>query len=493
MARHANIHVSDEEDTAPDGPQTSRGQISRRVPTNQPLSPSPAASFSSDKENRNTTRRSSRSVNGTSKRMPPPNLPTPGSAETGTPRSAKRRRLGELAERGVPNASQVAHESALDKLGHAQYYDPNQSMAERRAVRKGIRDLSKELTESRAEFLTPASDGLVKTLERANEIFATVRQTSDATLDSRLLVSTADLSAKRTTQLNLGDNTQGIDIDDFIGKCITFMRRGPNDASAAGARTQNTSTARRRQRREVDDEDSSPEQGGFDEGDEFDWAWLGSRACFPNNVRPPMPSFLLGPLAVQKKIRKVTQHRERLQKRDPKDAIRPEEIKAKDLKQAESSNLSTLCKNIHRLLMEKTWEGQQALNAIVEADGSEEEFKAEARRHGLAENGQMSFFPFVINPKSFGQTVENLFYVSFLIRDGDVQVGQSDDSLPTLISLERRSRDEQATGTQKHQAVFHLDFETWEDLVDAFDIKESIIPHRQSEDEPQVNASGWYT
>ncbi|KAL8805026.1 MAG: hypothetical protein Q9182_002228 [Xanthomendoza sp. 2 TL-2023] len=473
MARLANIHISDEEETTPDSPQTSRGQTSRRVPTNQPLSPSPAASFSSDKENRNTIRHSSRSTNGTSKRMPPPNLPTPGSAEDGTSRSAKRRRLGELAERGVPNASQVAHESALDKLGHAQYYDPNQK--------------------SRAEYLTPASDGLVKTLERANEIFATVRQTSDATLDSRLLVSTADLSAKRTTQLNLGDNTQGIDIDDFIGKCITFMRQGPNDASAAGVRTQNTSTARRRQRRDPDDEDSSPEQGGFDEGDEFDWAWLGSRACFPNNVRPPMPSFLLGPLAVQKKVRKVTQRRERLQKRDPKDAIRPEEIKAKDLEQAESSNLSTLCKNIHRLLMEKTWEGQQALNAIVEADGSEEEFKAEARRHGLAENGQMSFFPFVINPKSFGQTVENLFYVSFLIRDGDVQVGQSDDSLPTLISLERRSRDEQATGTQKHQAVFHLDFETWEDLIDAFDIKESIIPHRQSEDEPQVNASGWYT
>ncbi|KAL8678547.1 MAG: hypothetical protein Q9186_005092 [Xanthomendoza sp. 1 TL-2023] len=496
MARRANIHISDEEEeeeeeSAPDGPQTSRGQNSRRVTNDQPLSPSPAASFSSDKENRNTTGPGSLSVHGKSKRMPPPKLPTPGSTENGTSRSAKRRRLG---ERSVPNASQVAHENELGKLGNAQYYDPNQSMAERRAVRKGIRDLSKELTESRAEYLTPASDGLVKTLERANDIFATVRQTSDATLDSRLLVSTADLSAKRTTQLNLGDNTQGIGIDDFIGKCITFMRRGPNDVSVAGARTRNTPTARRRQRRELDDEDSSPEQGGFDEGDEFDWAWLGSRACFPNNLRPPMPSFLLGPLAVQKKIRKVTQRRERLQKRDPKDATRPEEIKAKDLEQAENSNLSTLCKNIHRLLMEKTWEGQQALNAIVEADGSEEDFKAEARRHGLAENGQMSFFPFVINPKSFGQTVENLFYVSFLIRDGDVQVGQSDDSLPTLISLERRSRDEQATtGTQKHQAVFHLDFDIWEDLIDAFDIKESIIPHRQSEEEPQVNASGWYT
>ncbi|KAL9607088.1 MAG: hypothetical protein Q9204_009372 [Flavoplaca sp. TL-2023a] len=272
------------------------------------------------------------------------------------------------------------------------------------------------------------------------------------------------------------------------------MRRGPNDA-AAGRGTQNTSTARRRRRRETDDEDGSPETPtGFDEGDEFDWAWLGSRACFPYNLRPPMPSFLLGPLAVQKKIRKQTQRRERLQKRDPRDAVRPEEIKAKDLEQAENSNLSTLCKNIHKLLQDKTWEGQSALNGVVEANGSEAQYTAEAKRHGLAENGQMNFFPFVINPKSFGQTVENLFYVSFLIRDGDVQVGQSDDTLPTLIPRERRARDEQqATGTQKHQAVFHLDYDTWEDLIDAFDIKDSIIPHRQSEDEPQVTASGWYT
>ncbi|KAL8902941.1 MAG: hypothetical protein Q9207_004264 [Kuettlingeria erythrocarpa] len=482
MARRAEIHVPDDDDYA----ATPSHPDSRRVNGVASLSPSPAASFSSDKENQTASARLSRSTNRKPKGMQPPKLPISASAEDGTPRAAKRRRL---CERGVPNASQVAHEEQLRDVGENKCYDPNQSMEERRAVRKGIRDLSKELTGSRAEFLTPSSNGLVRTLERANEIFATVRQTSDATLDSRLLVSTADLSAKRTTQLSLGDNTQGVEIDEFVGKCINFMRKGPNNATAG---TQGRPTATQRRRRDIDDEDSSLEQG-FDEGDEFNWAWLGSRACFPYNMRPPVPSFLLGPLAVQKKVRKQTQRRERLQKRDPKDAIRPEEIKAKDLEQAENSNLTTLCKNIHTLLREKTWEGQSALNEVNMAEGSEEEYSATARRHGLAENGQMSFFPFVINPKSFGQTVENLFYVSFLIRDGDVEVGQSDDTLPTLIPIERNSREEQTAGAQKHQAVFHLDFDTWEDLIDAFDIRASVIPHRQDEEQPQVNATGWYT
>ena len=45
---------------------------------------------------------------------------------------------------------------------------------------------------------------------------------------------------------------------------------------------------------------------------------------------------------------------------------------------------------------------------------------------------------------------------------------------------------------ERHQAVFHLDFETWEDLIEAFDIRESVIPHRESQDAAPVSASGWY-
>jgi hypothetical protein len=43
---------------------------------------------------------------------------------------------------------------------------------------------------------------------------------------------------------------------------------------------------------------------------------------------------------------------------------------------------------------------------------------------------------------------------------------------------------------QKHQAVFSLDFDTWKELIDVFNITESIIPHREEQEEE--TGRGWH-
>ena len=78
--------------------------------------------------------------------MAPSHLPSPATVEDDPPRSSKRRKL---SERDVPNATQTAHENALAGISDARYYDPDQSIEERRALRKDFRDLSKELTGNR--------------------------------------------------------------------------------------------------------------------------------------------------------------------------------------------------------------------------------------------------------------------------------------------------------------------------------------------------------
>ena len=129
--------------SSPDGDEEEESPPTRQSPrrarnTLDSPSPSPAASFSSDKENRVGSRQS----HAKNKTMPPPRLPTPVSGESASPHANKRRRLG---ERGAPNASQAVHGRALEMVTDTQYYDPDQPMEERRAVRKGIRDLAREL------------------------------------------------------------------------------------------------------------------------------------------------------------------------------------------------------------------------------------------------------------------------------------------------------------------------------------------------------------
>lgn len=60
----------------------------------------------------------------------------------------------------------------------------------------------------------------------------------------------------------------------------------------------------------------------------------------------------------------------------------------------------------------------------------------------VEQNGPVNLFRFVINPNDFAQSVENMFYLSFLIRDGECALEIEEDGEPvictyTIISLVR--------------------------------------------------------
>ena len=145
MARRA-VLSSPEESDHDEGMQsnnTSTRRLRERAESPTALSPSPAASFSSDKENRSVPN-NGRIANGKSQAMPPPSkLPTPNSVEPETTRASKRRRL---TERDAPNAPDSGFSAEEDTPGKSSHYDPDQNVDERRAIRKDYRDLSRELT-----------------------------------------------------------------------------------------------------------------------------------------------------------------------------------------------------------------------------------------------------------------------------------------------------------------------------------------------------------
>jgi hypothetical protein len=357
-------------------------------------------------------------------------------------------------------------------------YDPDQPLAERRVLRGKLRNIEKSLQEKRQEYLQPASRGLKTTLIRAHKVTQRIKQTSDATIDSRVLVNTADLSLKKAEKLQLGDHSIGVDIDHYVAKCITYMRRGDR-IMASGGNLSHTQR-RRTQRGAGSDGDSSEEE---DTGDAMNWAYFGSQACLPCNSRPPVTGFLLGPLSVQKRARKVVVRVARQNIRDLEES-RPQMLEKEDVKKAESQNLAVLCTGILKQLNEASQKAMASVEATFNEDMTEEEGRDLLLKHGVNENGGIDLWKFVVNPLSFGQTVENLFYVSFLIRDGKVGIEVDDSGLPYLVTTQPAGREGAGdNGVMKRQAVLSIDEAMWKEIIEVWGLEQPLIEHRDEEEE----------
>lgn len=229
----------------------------------------------------------------------------------------------------------------------------------------------------------------------------------------------------------LGDSSTGVDVDEFLTKCITYMRNGgPLERDADDDIP--ASTSRRRRTHNHDDSD--------DEDDDIigaplDWEVLGRHACFPYNARPCVPSFLLGPLSVEKKTRIQTQRRARQAKDAAGREARPEALSREDLSQSDENGLTAICTRIRKHLNKHIETAEQDVSSA--GFSTLEDLKSERgrdilKKHRMSDNGGVSLFDYVLNPRSFGQTVENLFYVSFLIKEGSFGIQNDSDGLPTI-------------------------------------------------------------
>lgn len=320
-----------------------------------------------------------------------------------------------------------------DELADLEAYDPDQSMEERRAIQRKFRSMQKEMLENPDQFLQADPTPMLNYFQESNTVMRGVKQTNEATIDSRGLVIAADLSARRVQRITSGNVGNGIDVDEFVSKCITFMRQGGGIHDDEAEELSMTQRRRRQPNRGAIGSDDEEEIG--DDGDMLNWAHLGRFACIPSVRRPALPGFLLGPLSIEKKVRKVTK-RSAPFKINSLIEVRPQELRAEDLKKSDKNDLPSICKKIYDQLRQTQEDAQDAVEAILEEDPEREYTKEEEReimhRHALLESGGIDLLKFVVNPYSFGQTVENMFYVSFLIREGSVKLAFDEHGLPSI-------------------------------------------------------------
>lgn len=261
--------------------------------------------------------------------------------------------------------------------------------------------------------------GLNETLDAANDLFKNVRMTREAAMDANVIANLSVMATKQAQKLT----TQFTDFDP-----VTFKEKAK---TLMGARV----------------EDSI----------RLDWGNIGELALSRTRHAVPV-SFMFGPLSMdtQKKKRVLTQRVKNRFADD--DAVKPttdkEEITAD--RQKEGS--------------EKTKELMACLKECMER-------RAEEQGLEYVEDASVGYYEFVTNPQDFGQTIENIFHLSFLVRDNHVRITIDEKTDLPQIWLADGDED-RGTAVERKQVVMQFDMGTWQDVIEAFSIKKSMIPHR---------------
>ena len=77
----------------------------------------------------------------------------------------------------------------------------------------------------------------------------------------------------------------------------------------------------------------------------------------------------------------------------------------------------------------------------------------------LRENSPINLFEFVINPGSFAQTIENIFYLSFSVRDARAKIEDDANGLPVVSYVDTLTEDEMVVENQ--QRVLEMTLAYW--------------------------------
>lgn len=217
----------------------------------------------------------------------------------------------------------------------------------------------------------------------------------------------------------------------------------------------------------------------------FDWRGLGQESGICFNAVPSQVSFWAGTLDRDENdtVLPKKQRRKRATGKDEEaEEVRPEQM---DKQKTTADQLSAGEKTM-KVMKKKLHERcQQALE------------DPETHLVGGYSDCGVDGLRYLVNPKSFTQTVENIFHFSFMVKRGLAEIGFHDPSLddsdensenssgrkrhkgkPGLYVKTKRNTDEVDNPTK--QSVLSLNINQWKALVEAYELKEGDLPHRST-------------
>ncbi|XP_005439260.2 non-structural maintenance of chromosomes element 4 homolog A [Falco biarmicus] len=295
----------------------------------------------------------------------------------------------------------------------------------RRMIRNQYRELIYSVQQNREDMLSSKSNRLTEALEEANKLFSAVSCAREAALDAQFLVLASNLGKEKASELHFG--MTAFDSLAFAEDLLTFM--GIN-----------------RIEKEENDGDSDCEDisGGYLACNA--WHKLGAEAE-QYFRRAPSFHYMLGSFKSDPPV-----PRQRIERQKKTTGGEEKRAMPAQLKKMEESHQEATEKEVERIL------------GLLQTH-----FKNDP-------DTPISFFDLVIDPKSFPRTVENIFHVSFIIRDGFARLKLDDDKLPIIEPSKDSERREGDGGAgERNQVVISLNHQEWKEIVETYEITEPMI------------------
>ncbi|XP_068955230.1 non-structural maintenance of chromosomes element 4 homolog A isoform X2 [Petaurus breviceps papuanus] len=290
----------------------------------------------------------------------------------------------------------------------------------RRLIRHQYRELIHNVQQQREDMLSSKSNKLTDALEQANQLFNRVSQAREAALDAQFLVLASDLGKERANQLH-SDMTL-FDPGSYSEDLLKYM--GLN-------------------RLEVQESDGEEEPLNTGFLPEDSWLRVGIISVKYLKFAPTF-HFLFGSFKTDPPVPK--------QRQKKKDKKEEERAMPAELKKMEESQQEATEKEVERIL------------GLLQTYFREEP------------ETPISFFDFVIDPDSFARTVENIFHVSFIVRDGFARIRLDQDKLPIIEPITQGNEESEQQSTQiRHQDIISLSYQDWKDIVRTFEISQPMI------------------
>lgn len=317
------------------------------------------------------------------------------------------------------------------------------------------------------------TSALIKNLEELQQIYTIVQKNSSLSVhfsDAQALNDTSNFAAINAKNLKMDDLGLSLTCDDFVTNIKAYLMNNLNSTLGEDdddekamklkqAKMEPDSQSELPDESAMDLENEEEEEDGFDNSyyeqkfNSFSWLKLGLLMYKTSNKAIPM-EFLNGPLETEKKA--VLRNRT-VDDTKGLTLSTAQQVEVEDM-EMDTQNTSNLVRSVFSTVRSKQAQNPEPVN----------------------------FFKFFIDPESFSQSVENLFFTSFLIRDARLELSLDDKGVPMIKRVDNeRTRqilhDDRASKAAATHHIASFDYETWKALINTFNITESYLGHRTVE------------